>query len=130
MSKRLIEEDWGLYLKDVSKKARTDEEERLKKDRLERRAKEECIVASRPFTPETLQRIILDDLKTSLENAALKGFTFGKFTVEKNQVVDDYTCTLFAWERVDIRKWIVTQVADVNGLAIRGDGLYRVHFSW
>ena len=85
MSKRLIKEDWGLYLKDVSKKACSDKEERLEKERLERRAKEECIVASRPFTPETLQKIILDDLKTSLENTALKGFAFGKFTVEKTK---------------------------------------------
>lgn len=130
MSKRLIEEDWGLYLKDVSKKARTDKEESLEKERLERRAKEECIVASRPFTPEMLQKIILDDLKTSLENAALKGFPFGKFCVQKNQVVHEYTCTLFSWERVGICKWILTQVADVKGLVIRMDGSYSIHFSW
>ena len=129
MMKRPAEDkEWGMYLKQKTKKAKEDNKRSKEEAAKKQREIEYCIAAGRVISMEDIKRNCLIEFKGILESKAEEGYNTSKIMVGEYQIVKDVSCKLFDWERNEIASWIHSRLSSDTIKVWKVS--YTLNFTW
>ena len=131
MSKRLAEtEDFGLLLKQKTKKAKEKKAKEEAEEKKKKRALEEAVVMGRIVSTDDIKAKCLVSFTGILKATAEKGLNCISIKVGEHQMIGNVSVRIFEWECRDIAGWLAEQFKTHEGLKVKMYADDNIFFKW